>query len=720
MNIVVALILALSIVLLTACGSSFHSSYYPSSETPPLNAMRVVDNAAIIHDSGSNWLSYGRTYDEQRYSPLDQINESNLKQLGVAWSYPMPGAKSMVGTPLVVDGVMYFSTDFSVVYAIDAKTGQELWRYDPRVKEVAGKAMAALPNSKGIAFWKGKVYVGTMDGRLIAIDASNGEEIWAVQTRDSDTARNINGAPRVFNGKVIIGHGGADYHAIRAYVTAYDAETGEQAWRWYTVPGNPADGFENKAMEMAAKTWNGEWWKLGGGGTAWNSMTYDPKYNRILIGTGNGGPWNRSIRSPGGGDNLFLCSVVALDADTGEYIWHYQTTPGEEWDYNSTMDMTLAEIDVGGKPTEVILHAPKNGFFYVLNRETGKLISAEKFGKVTWAERIDLETGRPVEHPKARYSETSEEFLLYPSTSGAHNWQPQSYNPNTGLVYFPYTEKSSTVSSNGISTEILYRKDFSLKAGIALIPSKNKTKNKKKSKSKKLPHGELVAWDPVKQKAAWRKKLSTPYNGGTLTTAGNLVVQGTGAGILSIYAADTGEELWSFDTGWGISAAPISYSIDGEQYLAIGVGWGSLISRASHKPGLEAPWQYGTGTPTMLAFKLNGTAPTPVIGRRTEQVVPFDEPSIEIDISLVQQGMEEWVSSCGLCHGMAVVSGGGTPDLRASPMAAYLPSLMAVLRDGALESRGMPRFDHLSDKQIKSLHSLIRYVARRDLKANKK
>ncbi|MEQ9737758.1 MAG: PQQ-binding-like beta-propeller repeat protein, partial [Algiphilus sp.] len=347
-----------------------------------------VDQASLADTAdGANWGAWGRTFDEQRFSPLDQINRKTVERLGLAWSLELNDIWNVSSQPLAVDGVIYLAVGYSEVYAVDAKSGAVLWTYDPQVDP---QKMRMAWGIRGLAFWKGRVYVGVQDGRLIAIDAETGEPDWSVLTTKPGDNRYITGAPRVFNDMVIIGHGGADFGHVRGYVTAYDTETGAQRWRWYTVPGNPADGFENAAMEMAADTWTGEWWKFGGGGTVWNSMTYDPEFNRVYIGTGNGSPWNHKLRSPEGGDNLFLCSVVALDADTGEYVWHYQTTPGESWDFNSAMDMVLADLTIDDQPRKALLHAPKNGFFYVLDREDGSLISAEKLGKVTWAEGVDL------------------------------------------------------------------------------------------------------------------------------------------------------------------------------------------------------------------------------------------------------------------------------------------------------------------------------------------
>ncbi len=413
-------------------------------------ALAEIDGTVLANEAGgTDWPEYGRTFSEQRFSPLDQINRQNVAKLGLAWSLELP-EWNVSSAPVEADGVIYIAVGFSVIYAVDAVSGKMLWSYDPKILP---EKMHLAWGIRGLAFWKDKVIAGVQDGRLFALDAKTGKLVWETLTTEPGDNRYITGAPRVFNGKVIIGQGGADFGHVRGYVSTYDIDTGKLLWRWFIVPGDPSKGFENKAMEMAAKTWTGEWWKFGGGGTAWNAMTYDPELNRIYIGTGNGGPWNRKLRSPGGGDNLFLCSVVALDADTGEYIWHYQTTPGESWDFTSTMDIVMATIPVDGKPRKVLLHAPKNGFFYVLDRQSGKLISAEKLGKVTWAKGIDMATGRPIEVPGVRYEDG--EALMWPGSGGVHNWQPMSFSPDTGLTYVPVHEMPGYYNDKGFDAKDL-------------------------------------------------------------------------------------------------------------------------------------------------------------------------------------------------------------------------------------------------------------------------
>jgi quinohemoprotein ethanol dehydrogenase len=689
----VALGTLLGVVALSGCGGSRAGTGHS------------VDNAALSNEAdGTNWAAYGRTFSEQHYSPLREINASNVSRLGLAWSLDLSDKNFATTAPIAVDGVIYFSPGVSEVYAVDARTGKPLWKYDPEVYKVAGQKMRGGWGTRGLAFWKGKVYLGTRDGRLIAIDAHTGKPVWSMMTVDRDDHRYITGAPRVFNGKVIIGHGGADYGATRGYVTAYDAETGKQLWRFYTVPGNPAGGFENPAMEMAARTWKGEWWKHGGGGTVWNAMTYDPQFDRIYLGTGNGAPWNQKIRSPGGGDNLFLCSIVALDANTGKYVWHYQVNPGETWDFNASMDIELATLKIAGKPRPVILHAPKNGFFYVIDRETGKLISAEKFARVTWAERIDMATGRPVETPNARYP--SGETLIWPGPGGAHNWHPMSFNPNTGLVYIPIMELPGLYSDKGIdrahwkappniefATGVTYENaDAPMNAGSSA----------------------LVAWDPVRRKAMWRVPTPGFAGGGTATTAGNLVFQGQMDGKFNAYAADGGKLLWSFDAANGVLAPPISYSVGGKQYISVLTGVNGSPS-AFGSPSAQFGWQARVHPKRLLTFALDGKAelrasPPPALA------VPLDDPHLKVDATLAERGKALFgQKTCLVCHGAGAVASGGAPDLRASPLVLSAPAFAQVVRGGILEAKGMPRFAELSDADLTSLRHYLRARARESL-----
>src|SRR6478752_4481305 len=396
-----------------------------------------VDATRIINADSEpgSWMSHGRTYSEQRFSPLDSINKTSVGTLGLGWFADLDSNRGQEATPIMVDGVLYVTTAWSKVKAYDARTGKPLWAFDPQVPGEWGVNACCDVVNRGVAVWKGKVFVGTLDGRLIALDSKTGGKLWDVMTIDQSKPYTITGAPRVIKGKVLIGNGGAEF-GVRGYISAYDADTGKMAWRFYTVPGNPADGFENPILETAAKTWAGQWWRIGGGGTVWDSMSYDPGLDLLYIGVGNGSPWNHTFRSAGKGDNLFLSSIVALKPDTGEYVWHYQSTPGESWDYTAVQQIMTADLTIDGLKRHVVMQAPKNGFFYVLDAASGELISAEKYAAVNWAERVDLSTGRPVDNPRARYP-GGKAARLSVGPNGGHVWHPMAFNPSEGLVYIP-------------------------------------------------------------------------------------------------------------------------------------------------------------------------------------------------------------------------------------------------------------------------------------------
>ena len=661
-----------------------------------------TSSARMIADEGDgrNWPSYGRTYSERHASPLRDIDVTNVARLGLAWSMDLPRIANGATVPLAVDGIIYFTVGQSIVHAVEATTGRLLWRHDPEVTKVAKRKLRITWGPRGIAYWEGKVYVGTTDGRLVAIDARSGKQAWSVQTVDPDNELTITGPPRVFKGKVIIGNAGSEFGANRGYVTAYDAVTGRQLWRFFIVPGNPADGFENAAMERAAKTWTGEWWKFGGGGQAWNAITYDPLFDRVYIGTGNGSPWNRKVRSPGGGDNLFLCSIVALDADTGEYVWHYQTTPGETWDYNSAMDITLTTLEMGGKPRPVILHAPKNGFFYVIDRETGKVLSAEKFGKVTWAERIDLATGRPVEVPGARYEGGT--ALVWPSTMGVHNWQPMSHNAQTGLVYIPTLEMASLFDDRGVDPQSFTIQGTALNTGLAL-PVGDAPPDAGKSA--------LLAWDPVRQRAAWSVPTPGLWNGGTMTTDGGLVFQGQSDGRFNAYDAVTGALRWSFDAKMGITGAPITFEAGGRQYVSVVVGWGGSAPAFFGSLAAQHGWQARVHPHRLLTFALDGRASLPDTPPPMK-VEPLDDPAFVVDADKAKAGGLLFAQRCIVCHGLGAVAAGYAPDLRASPVALDAEAFTTVVQRGGLELAGMPRFEELGAAELDTLRHYLRARAR--------
>ncbi|HEX7871603.1 MAG TPA: PQQ-dependent dehydrogenase, methanol/ethanol family [Sphingobium sp.] len=651
--------------------------------------------------TGADWHNVGGSADESGFSQLGNISTGNIGKLGLAWSLDLDGEVSLEATPLAVDGILYFSGSYGAVYAVDGTTGKQLWRYDPEIWKVnpmrQGMGMGV---NRGVAYDNGQVFIGVLDGRLVALDAKTGKVNWSVNTLPGPgTMHSLTGAPRTFNGKVIIGNGGADI-GQRGYVTAYDQKTGAQAWRFWTVPGKPEDNAQDPVMAMAAKTWNGQYWKTGTGGTVWNGMTFDPELNRIYIGVGNAGPYDPERRSPGGGDNLFVASIVALDADTGKYVWHYQQNPRESWDYKAVANMISATIPIDGKPRKVLMQQPTNGFFYVLDRETGKLISAEKVGKVTWASHIDMASGRPVEAPNVHYQDGPVD--IYPSTLGSHNWQAMSYSPKTGLVYIPYMQVGARYAkaTTGALASITG-------ASASFITDK---------KDKEDLTGALVAWDPVAQKARWRMPRSFLWNGGTLATAGNLVFQGTADGHFRAHDAANGKELWKFNAGLGIISAPMSYSVKGKQYVSVLVGWGGTAAAATDV--LNVGWKYGRQPRRILSFAVGGTKKLPASPPRDMKVTALDDPSIVLDEKAIAAG-REMSFVCGACHGMAFRGAGAPgPDLRESALALSEDAFYQVVQEGALSERGMPRFP-LGKPQIHNLWSYLRATAREALGTRK-
>lgn len=651
---------------------------------------RYLDNS-----DGKDWPGYGRTFGELHYSPLAQINQGNVRDLGVAW-YLNLGQENSVTQPIAVDGILYFATGHSLVHAVDAASGKLLWVYDPRAAEAAGPNLRLGWGSRGIAWWNGKIYTATQDGRLIAIDAKTGKPVWSVETFGKDSPRYISGAPRVFDGMVIVGHAG-DFGIVRGYVTAYDAESGKMLWRFYTVPGNPADGFESDALKMAAKTWSGEWWKNGGGGTVWNSIAYDPDSDTVYLGSGNGYPYNARVRSQG--DNLFVCSIIAVDAKTGTYKWHYQINPADTWDYDATNDIQLAELVVEGKPRRVLMIAPKNGFFYVLDRDNGRLISAKPFAKVTWASRVDLKSGRPVENPEARYPNGTV-ATIWPSGMGAHGWLPEAYSPKTKLVYIPVIELGMTMSDKGIDLKNWHDpadRTIGMAADLRLD-----------AKGPLQGTGSLLAWDPQKQKAVWQVQHPTYANGGILATGGDLVFQGTVAGKFSAYAATTGKLVWSFDAQAPLIGPPVSYSVDGKQYITALTGLGTTLGAIG--PLLE---KYGIDPRTQARRVLTFTigAKTELPGRSAAPPV-VDDSTFRSDPESAAAGEAIYNRRCVGCHGASAVSATHAPDLRRSSVLISREAFSAVVQDGVMVREGMPRFEELNDKDRDDLREYIRTEAK--------
>ncbi len=673
-------------LLLVAC--------HPGPKAGKVDAVRLTSADA----DGSNWMSSGRTYSEQRYSPLTQVNTDTVSKLGVAWSHEFDTDRGQEATPLIVDGTLYTTTNWSKVYAFDAKTGAPKWSYDPKVDGKRGFSACCDTVNRGVAVWNGMVYVGALDGRLIALDAETGKVKWSVVTVDQSKAYTITGAPRVIKGKVMIGNGGAEY-GVRGYLSAYDAATGKLDWRFYMTPnpeGKPDGAASDKVLaEKANGTWFGDGWKkTGGGGTPWDAMAYDPDLDILYVGTGNGSPWNHLKRSDGKGDNLFLSSIVALKPDTGAYVWHFQTTPGESWDYTATQHIILADMDIGGKTRKVVMQAPKNGFFYVLDRATGELISAKNYIPITWATGVDMKTGRPTEVPGARYEKNP--ALAMPAPYGGHNWHPMAYSPKENLVYIP-----------AMSVPFGYKDDTKYahqqgkwNIGIDTLATALPDGDAARKAIKAMMKGHLIAWDPVAQKPRWTVEHPYFWNAGVLATAGDLVFQGSAEGEFVAYNAKNGTKVWSYKTNNGIIAAPSTYSIDGEQYIALMVGYGGAAPLAANVFLPDRPRLPGR----LIVFKLGGTAKVP------EQPLP---EKMQIDLTgvtskgSVTEGFALYHANCSVCHG-ASVSGTYLPDLKTSPMLLSAENWKSVVIDGARQPMGMISFkEYLTNDQAESIRAYV-------------
>lgn len=685
---------------LVGCGSTGDAV----DQTAASSATRVQAAAAkrLIEAASEpqNWLTHGGTYAEQRYSPIEAINTRSIGKLGLAWSLELDTNRGQEATPLIVDGRMFVTTAWSKVVAIDAASGAKLWQFDPKVPGAAGVGGCCDVVNRGAAFFDGKVYVGTFDGRLVALDADTGALIWSVRTVPTGQPYTITGAPRVVKGNVVIGNAGAEL-GVRGYVTAYDAQTGAQKWRFYTVP-NPRGKVDGAASDTALKryanaTWSeGNWKQTGGGGTVWDAIVYDPELDQLYIGVGNGTPWSHQIRSGGKGDNLFLSSIVALNPDTGAYKWHFQETPAETWDFTATQPIVLANLRIDGQPRKVLMQAPKSGFFYVIDRTTGKLISAKPFAKLSWATGVDLKTGRPIEVPGARYQKAP--FLMSPSAHGAHNWYPMAFSPKTALMYIPVQDVPFFYQQDD---EYRYRPGtFNLGSysDRNAVPTDAAALKAIRASLK----GALIAWDPVAQRQVWRTEQPGPANGGVLATAGNLVFEGNPQGQFEAFDATNGKRLWRFQAQTQIAGSPISYSIRGEQYIAV-------LSGAGGGYGLTSPFgddKRAKPNGRVLAFKLGGRATLPP--HTPPALGPAIIPSDAFTPAQSARGRRIYETTCGWCHGPGAVSSGVLPDLRRSAALADRDTWKAIVIDGMLSDRGMASFRKvLPPDDVESVRSYV-------------
>ena len=628
----------------------------------------------------AQWMTYGGTYSEQRFSPLKQVNTGNVEQLGLKWFADYETNQNQHGSPLYIDGVLYVSTARNVVYAYDARTGKQLWKYNPVIQGERLRYNLGLVN-RGIAAWNGKIIMGTLDARLVAIDAKTGKQAWSTDTvpaslnlGDMGNHYSITMAPRVAKGKVFIGGSGGEY-GVRGWIAAFDAETGKQVWRFWTVPGDPANGFESPKLAEAAKSWVGEWWKTGGGGTVWDAAVYDPVTDLLYFGTGNATPWNARARDEKIVDNLFTASIVAVKPDTGEYVWHYQEVPGDSWDYDAVSPMMTADLMLGGAKKHVLLQPSKNGFFYVLDAANGKLLSADPFTEVNWATGIDLTTGRPIEVPGSRYE--NEPWNLAPGVQGGHSWHPNAFSPKTGLVYIPAWEAYFTMAGQAPSARPA-NGGFSL--GISM--GTRVDADKLKPYARTGVRGRLKAWDPIARKVVWETEsfANGGPTSGVLATAGDLVFMGNGGGkVLSAYDAQSGSKRWSFDAQTAVFAAPITYQLDGVQYVAASVG-------GAAQGNYFAP-SYGR----MLVFAVGGKATLP----KPEPYTPpqLNPPPSTASAEVISHGGEVYTQHCSVCHGAnGLQARTSFPNLTVSALLHVQEGFDYVVLQGARTDKGMGSF----------------------------
>jgi quinohemoprotein ethanol dehydrogenase len=702
--------LAICSALLLIASCSDNASSGMGSESTDQNAAVTASQTAMINDERvinadpDSWLSYGRDFKEQRFSPLDQINTTSVGEMGLEFELDLESNGALEATPIMVDGVLYFSAPFSIVHAVDAQTGAKIWTYDPQVPRAYMRRACCGPINRGVAVYEGNVYVATLDGRLVAISASEGTKVWEVDTI-IDRTKNYSstGAPRAARGKIFIGNGGAEF-GVRGYVTAYDAANGDEVWRFFTVPGDPSQPFEHPEMELAAETWKGgEWWKAGGGGTVWNSIVYDPELNTLYLGVGNGSPWSRLIRSPGGGDNLFLTCIVAVDADTGEMKWYYQTVPGDNWDYTAVQDMTLADLEIDGKARKVIMQAPKNGFFYVLDRTNGELLRAHPYVQTTWASHVDMETGRPVENLEMDFSERPKWIL--PGPLGGHDWQAMAFDEKKGIMYLPTQDVPFLYSLDpGFKETGFYKRNPTLtnmgtdEANASFLAAKY-------ADEEPMSQGNLKAFDPLTGEEVWSVEHPFYWNGGVLATAGNLVFQGDAMGYFSAYHADTGEKLWTHNNYVTMLAPPITYSIDGKQYVAILAGAGATIVNFFGNKGVDLPpLKYGNFG-KLFVYSLDGAAEVtrPV---ELDRSIP-EQPALTASADELIRGEQFYHRICGSCHGGGAISSGVIPDLRMMSSAKH-ELFEQIVVGGILSGTGMASFaDVLSPKDAEMIRQYV-------------
>jgi len=698
------------------CGCHRRNPPTPTAAPPPVSDAAHVSAERLLAGEPDQWLTPGRDANGTYYSPLKDINPGNVGQLGFAWDYRLGTNRGQESTPLVIDGVMYATSNFGRVYALDAATGRELWKYDPHIDGQWARYACCDAVNRGLAAFDGRLFVGALDGWLHALDARTGRLVWKVDTligRSEHKPYTLTAAPLLAGDLIIIGNSGADFAGARGYVSAYDRSSGAFRWRFFTVPRNPAEGPQEQAQLAAAvKTWDPRHrWDAGSGGTVWDGMAYDPVRRLVYIGTANAAPYNMHLGGRHGGDELYAASIIAIHADEGSMAWYYQTTPGDRWDYDSTQKLVLADVELDGRRRQVVMQAAKNGFYYVLDRGSGELLSAHNFAFVSWTRGIDAKTGRPIEDSSANYDHGP--ALVFPSVAGAHSWQPMAYDPEHGMTFIPVIESGNVMLETSDRRAGLVEGQFttpefppeaydpkSMRSLYGELPPIARLARGMKTEI--ASRGFVRAWSVAQHRVVWEAPTATSWDGGVLATGGGLVFQGDANGSLNAYSAETGERLAAIPMGTSMMAAPMTYRVNGTQYIAIiaGYGGGAVINGAPLDPQ-SAAYRYGNEG-RIIALKLGGPPP-PLPPLRTDPPLP-EPPAPGTDAAQIAAGEVLYNRYCSRCH---VMGRGNLPDLRRLEPATHA-IFNSIVLGGAYTVKGMARFDDvLSPADAEAVHAYL-------------
>ncbi|MGB6355350.1 MAG: PQQ-dependent dehydrogenase, methanol/ethanol family [Steroidobacteraceae bacterium] len=707
---------ALAAALGAALCACHHDASPSAPPSPPLVKAAAVDAQRLAVRDPDQWLSPGGDPQGTYFSPLKDVNTGNVAQLGFAWDYRLGTHRGQESTPLVIDGVMYATSNFGRVYALDAATGKELWKYDPHIDGQWARYACCDAVNRGLVAFDGRLYVGALDGWLHALDARTGQLLWKVDTligRHERKPYTVSGAPLLAGDLVIIGNGGGDFAGARGYISAYDLKSGDLRWRFFTVPRDPGAGPQDQPhLEAAVKSWNpSHRWDAGSGATVWDGMAYDPTLRLVYIGTANAAPYNSYVGGRHSGDQLYAASIIAVHADSGTMAWYYQTVPGDRWDFDSTQKLVLADLDWDGRPRQVLMQAAKNGFYYVLDRTSGELLSAHNFAFVNWTLGIDSKTGRPIPDPAADYGRGP--ALVFPSESGAHNWQPMAFDPRRGLTFIPVIESGNVLVETSDRRAGLVEGQFttpafppegydpaSMQHLYGVLPAFAQLSRSVKTNT--ATRGYLRAWSVAEHRTVWEVQTATSWDGGVLATGGGLVFQGDANGNLNAYSADSGERLASIALGSSLMAAPIAYRANGAEYIAIvaGYGGGAVITGVPLDPA-SAAYRYGNEG-RIIALKIGGAAP-PLPPLWKDPPVP-QPPARPTDKAQIDAGEVLYNRFCSRCH---VFGRGILPDLRRLDPATHA-IFEAIVLGGAYGPKGMGRFDDvLTPADAQALHAYL-------------